>query len=104
MIKTIIIDPALENEFASIFFQMDFKQVDRYLTGGQMSPVILILSFEGYEKDYHEEYYFKKNSHYYSLAFLSGYYATDDEQFIDVMKEVLEKPYYFEIKRIYGKP
>lgn len=77
MIKTIIIDPLVENEFEELFKQMFFTKCDRHLTGGVHSPIVVALTFTGGKKNYHEDFYFCKNDKFYSLGNLQGFGDTD---------------------------
>lgn len=95
MKKTITVLPnsnqlkAIETLMKSI----GFKEIDRFITGGLHSATELILTFEGDEKDYHENEFVKisaSNDDYYyffSLSCTDGYYTND----LDVFKKQIKK-------------
>lgn len=70
--------------------EMCFIQVDRYLTGGQMSPIVVVLTFEGEEMQYHEDFYFEYQENFYSLSCLGGMFLKE-KQFIEWMGDYKEE-------------
>lgn len=93
MIKTITIDPDHEDPFNRLMDQIGFKCINRYMSGGEQSEILVTLTFEGSSLEYHENLFFKIENtrlssvgyNYYSLQYLRGVYLYSDQEFFDVV-------------------
>ena len=90
--KTISVSLGSENYVIALMNKIGFKEEIRVATGGQMSDDHLMMTFGGYDLDYHENDYVKvdgkndRGDYYYSLRCPNGYYATDFNDFKEFHK------------------
>ncbi len=88
----------------AIYALMDrtvFKEIDRVVTGGHMSAVMLVITFQGNGQEFNmlknsiyvEMPFNDKSKMYYSLTCLNGKNAKSVEEFIDYLnQQVMTKP------------
>ena len=88
--KTISSELGFENYIILLMNKIGFKEVDRYVTGGQMSSEKVVITFEGFDSDYKENDYIKMpvgvNGYFnfYSLREPNGYHTNTVEKFKEV--------------------
>jgi len=73
MKKTIAVQPNSFHHKAieQLMDEIGFREIDRVSTGGYMSPVEIILTFEGDERLYHEDSYIRNQTTDYNSDFVS---------------------------------
>jgi len=86
--KTVSVRLGLEDYTIALMNKNGWKEIERSVTGGQMSEERLQITFEGYDTDYQENDYIKvvanQNEgyfHFYSLRRVDGYYTNSLEIF-----------------------
>lgn len=85
--KTVSVVLGREDYIIALMNKMDFVEVERRITGGQMSEEKIQLTFEGRESKYNENGYIQVKaeregfSYYYYLRVTDGYYTENLENF-----------------------
>jgi hypothetical protein len=91
---TVSVNFNTEKIVATLMKKIGWKEIERVATGGMMSNEVLLITYEGYDTDYKEDYYVEvksptniEYSTFYSLRVLNGHYTNDFTKF----KQVHEK-------------
>ncbi len=101
---TLTVDFKSQEIIRTLMEAIRFMEVDRVATGGMMSGESLLITYEGKEGDYNDNYYIETEVNpngyitYYSLKQSNGYYTNDIERFFKAQKEALSGN-KFNIKR-----
>lgn len=87
--KTISTNLGSEDYIIALMQKISFKEICRFITGGQMGSEKIIITFEGYDIDYKENDFVRKLArddyyYYYSLRVPEGYYTNDFKYFKNI--------------------